>query len=543
MLETHDFIRIRFQDEPRHKKPIGIHWLQAAATAAVGASKTNHIWPYRIPSLFGATVAVLLTFLIGRVLFDPRAALLGAALLAGSILLVVEAHQATTDAVLLVTVVVAQGTLGFLYTSIRRGGSVKLWIVLTFWIAQGAGMLVKGPIVPMVSLLTILSLLVADRSVLLLRQLRLWWGIPLALAIFSPWAIAVSLATKGTFFQDAIRSDLLPKLISGHESHGFIPGYYLLLVVVTFWPGSLFAGLAVIRAWKNRSSVGERFCLAWLIPAWLVFEIVPTKLPHYVMPTYPALALLTSQTIFAISAGLQPGARSRWFCFGFNVWSVVGLVFAAGFVAIPWVFDKRFEFLSLWPVGIAILIVVLARHYVRSGRLVAAMFAAVALSPLMLAPTFHLILSNVDGLWLSRSVARAVDRYERLSAAPRPVVAAVGYDEPSLVFLLGTETKLVSAEQAALYLRDQPEGLALVREKEDEAFRRSAAKFHRPVQVVETLHGFNYTKGRWLTVKLYSSKEDRAKGERAQHLSLSLLVRKEPTSTKEIHLFSTGVSH
>ncbi|MGD8434525.1 MAG: hypothetical protein PVI73_10465, partial [Syntrophobacterales bacterium] len=54
MLESRDFVQIRFQNKPRHKKPIGIYWLQAATVTLTGSSQTNHVWPYRLPSLLGA---------------------------------------------------------------------------------------------------------------------------------------------------------------------------------------------------------------------------------------------------------------------------------------------------------------------------------------------------------------------------------------------------------------------------------------------------------------------------------------------------------
>src|ERR1700685_1942195 len=57
MLETHDFIAIRFQDEARNKKPAGIYWLQAGAVALLSDAASDAIWPYRLPSLLGATIA------------------------------------------------------------------------------------------------------------------------------------------------------------------------------------------------------------------------------------------------------------------------------------------------------------------------------------------------------------------------------------------------------------------------------------------------------------------------------------------------------
>jgi len=70
MLETGDFLRIRFQDEARNKKPAGIYWLQAASVAVFSTPESTAIWPYRLPSLVGALGAVLLTFALGRALFS-----------------------------------------------------------------------------------------------------------------------------------------------------------------------------------------------------------------------------------------------------------------------------------------------------------------------------------------------------------------------------------------------------------------------------------------------------------------------------------------
>src|SRR5438094_1409631 len=69
MLETGDFLRIRFQDEARNKKPAGIYWLQAAAVTVFSTPQSNAIWPYRLPSVIGALLAVLLVFAIGGALF------------------------------------------------------------------------------------------------------------------------------------------------------------------------------------------------------------------------------------------------------------------------------------------------------------------------------------------------------------------------------------------------------------------------------------------------------------------------------------------
>ncbi|MGD8878238.1 MAG: glycosyltransferase family 39 protein [Syntrophobacterales bacterium] len=503
MLESRDFVQIRFQNKPRHKKPIGIYWLQAATVTLTGSSQTNHVWPYRLPSLLGALAAVLLTFGFGRSLFDRNTGLLAAMLTASSLLLVVEAHLATTDAALLATVVAAQGSLANLYVKTRRGETGGWGMPILFWVAQGIGILIKGPITPLISLVTILTLIAVDRQVSLLRSLRLPLGIPLVAVIVFPWAIAITLATDGAFFSDALRSDLLPKLISGHESHGFLPGYYLLLIVLTFWPGSLFLGPALRQAWKRRSEMEERFCLAWVIPVWLVFELIPTKLPHYILPIFPALSLITARLILTGTRGVWDLSRWGLARFGFALWIMVSVVLGAVIVAFPIYIDGRFDMLTIWPAMATVLMLILTSWYAFRNRLVEAAFAAVILTALILAPTLHVVMPNADGLWLSRSVAQAVERYgESVSDLPA-VVAAAGYHEPSLVFLCGTDTKLVNAGQAASHLRQNPSGLALVSKRKDDLFQKTLANSKESVQVLETIKGFHYTKGKWMTLNLY----------------------------------------
>src|SRR5579872_3002484 len=132
MVEGGDFVDIRFQDEVRYKKPVGIYWLQAAvvktadALGMPGAHTT--IWLYRIPSLLGATGAVLLTYWCALAFVPRRGALLAATMMASSILLGVEARLAKTDAMLLFTIVAAMGAMARVYLAERRTpGSATGW--------------------------------------------------------------------------------------------------------------------------------------------------------------------------------------------------------------------------------------------------------------------------------------------------------------------------------------------------------------------------------------------------------------------------------
>ncbi|MBW1786315.1 MAG: glycosyltransferase family 39 protein [Deltaproteobacteria bacterium] len=503
MLEDNDFVGIRFQDRPRHKKPVGIYWLQAASAAATGMAGHNRIWPYRIPSLLGAVAAVLLTFYFGRRLFGRDTAFLGAALAAGSLLLIAQAHLATTDAVLLAASVAAQGALALSYTGASQGRRKNsAWWV--FWAAQGIGILVKGPILPFFSALTIGALLIADRRAGWLKSLRPAAGIPLALAIAAPWFIAVQAATEGRFLLEGVLGDLLPKIVSGHESHGFPPGYYLLLMSVTCWPMSIFTLPAAFHAWRRRLRPEIRFCLAWIVPAWVLFEIVPTKLPHYLLPLYPAMALLTANAIIHVARGPENLLHTRAARIGFAIWSLVTVAIAGVSIVLPWLITGGFKAGSLWPAGTAVIILCVVISRIARERPMAAVVAALAGTALMLAPVLQNTLPAMNELWLSRAVAEAVERHTGKPPYRAAPLAAAGYHEPSLVFLCGTRTSLTTPKGAARHLARHSGALAVVSNDLDPDFHAAMASLGQKAALVETLHGLNYTKGRRMTLRLYA---------------------------------------
>ena len=125
MVESKDFVDIRFQDEVRYKKPVGIYWLQAAAVETVsklGLPRAQvRIWLYRVPSLIGAIGAVLLTYWTALGFVTRRGAILAGVIMCSSILLGVEARLAKTDAMLLLTTTAVMGSMARAYLSWQRG--------------------------------------------------------------------------------------------------------------------------------------------------------------------------------------------------------------------------------------------------------------------------------------------------------------------------------------------------------------------------------------------------------------------------------------
>ncbi|MGY3490230.1 4-amino-4-deoxy-L-arabinose transferase-like glycosyltransferase [Bradyrhizobium sp. USDA 4011] len=299
MVESGDFVDIRFQDDVRYKKPVGIYWMQAAALktiSALGVPRAQvRIWVYRLPSLIGAVGAVLLTYWTALAFVTRQGAVLAALMMASCVLLGVEARLAKTDAMLLLTVTAAMGAMARVYLSWQRGEDPAhpSWgPPAIFWTALAVGILLKGPLILMFVGLAMAGLAILDRSAAWFWRMRPVWGLMWTLVLVLPWFVLIFLRAGETFFADSVGGDMLSKL-GAQESHGAPPGLYLLLFWITFWPGAPLAGLAAPAVWRARREPGAQFLLAWLIPSWIVFEAVLTKLPHYVLPLYPAIAILT----------------------------------------------------------------------------------------------------------------------------------------------------------------------------------------------------------------------------------------------------------
>ena len=501
MIETGNFVDIRFQTKPRYKKPIGIYWLQAASAKLAGTSPQREIWPYRIPSFLGALFAMLLTFYFGSAFFDRKTAFLSSLLLGSCILLQVEARLATTDAVLLATIVAMQGALGKLYLA---SPEAQTWrTAMIFWIACGAGILVKGPVPVLIAALTIGTLFVLERNRRFIRQLHPLPGVGVLLAMVLPWFLAIHAASGGQFVRKAFLSDVLPKLLGGQESHGAPPGLYLVLFPVLFWPGSLLAFDGLVEGWRRfRKERPVKFLLAWIIPTWVVFELIPTKLPHYILPVFPAVALLTSY-VFLKNGEKKPAERKGklriarmiylWGC------GIISFLLMIGIPGIVLYFHHRLSFAGVMA-GISVPVVwyLLFVKTKKPNAWVLGVGCGIA-ACLVTGPVFRSVLPSLRPLWISRRVAVIVARQGKF---PPPALASVGFHEPSLVFLLGTQTLLGEAPEAAEALRRHKVSYLLVTGREWPSLRRELIKRHISVKVIAKFRGVNYSKGRWRTLYL-----------------------------------------
>ncbi|HEY0281831.1 MAG TPA: glycosyltransferase family 39 protein, partial [Rhizomicrobium sp.] len=459
----------------------------------------DQIWTYRLPSLIGAVAAVWLAFWCAGAFAGAEVALLAAALLGGTLLLGGEATIATTDAVLLACVLGAQGFLLRVYIAARANALPPgLGLALAGWTAFAAGILIKGPVVVGVCAVTVLVLSLWDREWRWLGRTRPLMGLAVTLLLVLPWFVAIWLQSHGQFYQQSLGHDFATKLQSGQESHGAPPGYFLALVNLTFWPATLFLLPGLLGAIRSRAEPAMRFLLVWAGACWVLFELVPTKLPHYVLPVYPALAMMAAVWVLGAKDGKPLWDRvlfhAAWVQFALGA-----AVLAAAAAVVPGLYG---EGVLWWQIA---LIVVFAGFglaalvaFLRRTPLAAAACALGA--ALVFYPTLTLALApRLDQLWVSPRAAAAA---KELSQPGDPPVALAGYIEPSLVFLLGTGTHQTNGRGAAEVGMAQG-GLALVEDREQSSFLAHLAELDADATQMGEVSGFNYSRGRRVHIRIY----------------------------------------
>jgi 4-amino-4-deoxy-L-arabinose transferase-like glycosyltransferase len=433
MLASGDVIDIRLGDAPRWKKPVGIYWLQAASAGLTGAP--GEIWSYRLISLLAAMASVGLTVALARRVMGEGAAALAGVMLAASFLMGGEARLAKTDAAQLAAILASLLVLARLFLPAGRAQVpvASLPLAMGFWVALAAGILIKGPIPILVGLGTLALLCLYRRDLALLRALRPLPGLALLLALVLPWLIAITIRSEGAFWTASVGEDLLAKVGTGQENHGAPPGSYLAALWLTFWPGAALFAAALPAIWRGRREALVIFCLAWAVPVWLVFELTATKLVHYVLPAYPALAILTAW-------GLERAVPGRW---ARAAGSLLAVAVAALLPVALWIGAKQVGGTLGWPywLGAAALLPGLALLLTglwRNRR--PAMTAGLAGLGLALAVMLYPTLARMPQLWPSVALAEAG------RAHPGCRLVTLGFGEPSLLFLTRAEVRFATPE-------------------------------------------------------------------------------------------------
>jgi 4-amino-4-deoxy-L-arabinose transferase-like glycosyltransferase len=434
------FIVPHFLDDLRTEKPPLIYWLQAGAMKIFG----DNSFAARLPSAMAMTaVLILLAWAFYRAV-GPLVATWAVFVMATSALTIMSAKMCLTDATLLLFTTTAQLCTYAVY----RGN--RSWIVtLVLWGALGLGGLTKGPIVLSTIGATMVALAIFDYFVdrrwnfKWWLDLRPWVGLPILAVIVGPWLWLVNHQEKT--FLPRLFGAAARHLTSAAEKHTAPPGFYLETILGLFFPWCLLMPTTLTIAFRNRRQPVVRYCLAVIFGVWIFQEIMKTKLPFYILPTFPALALLTGDALVRCVRKEHDDLLRPIFMTAVTVFAGAVLLLSA----LPWLifgnlprtlFHCNLYLGDLAPKSATIVLTVVSAIYAatvfglfKTRRLVAAAIAMGVGMTAIFAVLFTLYLPNADFMRTSNRVAAIL--------RPRHVAPGDGvmieYKEPSLAFYQG----------------------------------------------------------------------------------------------------------
>ncbi len=500
MVETHDYWHINIQNTPRHLKPPAIYWLQSLVTNATQHAPYNQIFSYRLPSFFAATATTLLIFFLSTPTFGRKIAFIASIVFASTLIVAFESSFSTTDACLMLSIFVMQWALGQVYLNHRNNRPTHYRWPMLFWGAMAIGIFLKG-IAPIFAISSIAALCLFDRQWRWTRALHPGLGLLSVLLLTLGWLIPFSLASHSNFLLDMISQDVVHKITGGQEGHGQPIGFYLLLMPLLFWPMSLYFTTAFNYAKQQWANPTIRFLLAWILPNWIMYELIPTKLIHYLMPLFPALALLIAITLLSPPAA-HTQQRTARICEA-TLWFLYNTVLALGILYLPY---SLIHWLP--PAVIAASLIVLANmllayRFFRQQRTIASLISNALTAIIVYTLLFCMAFPHLSLLWNSQRVAKVLQlpTYQQ-QLAQHPLLVS-GYHEPSLIFEVGTDaiafTPLPDIEKA---YAAHAGSLALLGKKDYQHFKTYADQQGFSYDIDAVLPGYNLNHGRYITLTL-----------------------------------------
>lgn len=297
MHENDTWIIPTFNYQLRTAKPVMLYWLQRASYRLFGLSE----WSARFPSAVAAWLTVFLVYELARRMFDRATGLLAGIVLASALEFCMLAHAATPDATLLLFTVLTY----YLFWIGHENGARGWWIPTAA--ACGLAMLTKGPVGVALPGLVVLLYFAWQRELGRLLDRRIVAAVVVFLLVAGPWYTLVAVETRGEWVRVFFGRENFQRFATPMENHRGPIFYHVAALLVLFTPWSVFLPAAVWYGVKgSRTAPGTpsgprtpvrpyRFLIVWFAAYLVFFSLAATKLPNYMLPAYPAIAILTAR--------------------------------------------------------------------------------------------------------------------------------------------------------------------------------------------------------------------------------------------------------
>lgn len=284
MLQSGDFLTPRFNYEHRFQKPPLLYWLVASSFAVFGQGEFS---TRLFPALM-AVLCVVLTYMLAKEVWKNHiSALLSALTLALAFDFNTAARYTSPEIVLLAMITLSLWMFYKWYASERKS---TLWLML-FYASAGLATLTKGPIGLLMPAMIAVTYLLVNKDIKALRELISFKGIAIYLLMTVPWYAYMAQA-YGPEFMDMVYGENMRRFLTKKTGASNLLFYFTVLPW-SFFPGSLFVIPAVYRLRLMASNHPDlKFPAVWALVVFVFFSLSRTKLPPYILPMYPALAIM-----------------------------------------------------------------------------------------------------------------------------------------------------------------------------------------------------------------------------------------------------------
>jgi 4-amino-4-deoxy-L-arabinose transferase-like glycosyltransferase len=440
MVESGDWLVPQFNGETFAHKPPLAYWLMAASMKAFGASDLS----VRLPSAIALLATGLLTGLVARRLFDREVGRWATAIFMGAAMPLIVGSSSMLD--MLLVFFITLGAWAFVEQVIRPAAWRWAWIPMT--VSMGGSMLCKFPVGPAVLLPMFLVAVLIGR-----REIWAGWrplaGTLLATALgliaFLAWAIPANRATGGEMAQTGLMVHIVGRALEPMEGHGgsgplgyllTLPVYVPIVIAGMFpWIIHLPAGCSALVRRHLGTPRSRAVLWAWIVPPFVMFSLAATKLPHYLLPVFPPLAILAAAALAAYREGRLSEKDRDWLRGGAFFQGVVALLAAtglglAGFAAAGVVESLPALAAALLMAGVG----VLAAIWQLRERIAEVNALLLVSTPMLVVVAIVVGLGSIESLIKPGPEIAAL---VRARATPEMPVYAHGYREPGLLYYLG----------------------------------------------------------------------------------------------------------
>ncbi len=278
MVELNDYVVPHLDYVRYFEKPPLFYWAVALSYKAFGI----HEWSFRFPNAFSAFLCVIALYFGARRWLGRETAFLSSIILMSSLGFFIMARIVTTDMFFTLWLFLS---LLFFYGYYREGKPLFIYL---FYAALGFATLTKGPAAVILSGGTVFIFLLTERNIGFLKELKWIRGLAVYLAVILPWIIAISMREKEFLYFFVVDQNFLRFLTSKHKRTGSL-FYFFPVLFGGMLPWSIFIPRCFIQLW-NRKEL--RLFFIWTIVVFVFFSISKSKLPPYILPVFPPMALI-----------------------------------------------------------------------------------------------------------------------------------------------------------------------------------------------------------------------------------------------------------